>query len=72
MIVNLVKIEEDIIKIHDKSIDENKGREWSELARYIAAKVLENRIDQANECTAISVLELELAGIEGKTCQMTQ
>ena len=66
MIIDLVKIEEDIIAIHEKCVEENRGQEWIELARYIGTQILENRIVEANECTAVSVLELELAGLKGK------
>lgn len=66
MLVNLVKIEEDILAIHEKCVDANKGQEWIELARYIGIQILESRVAQENECTPVSVIQLELAGLEGK------
>jgi hypothetical protein len=65
MIVDLVKIENDIAKIHEAAIDDGKGFEWLHLAQYIGVLILEARIDQENNGIPISVIDLELAKLKG-------
>ena len=66
MIVDLAKIELDIIAIHEKSVDDSTGMEWQTLAKYIGICILEGRIDQEFGGTPpVSDLTLELAKIKG-------
>ena len=60
-IINLAQIEEDILDITE---DQSGGFCWLNLSKYIAARCLEHRIDQEINMVPISVMELELAGLE--------
>jgi hypothetical protein len=65
MLINLPEIENDIIKIREKCTEDNTGKEWSSLAKYIAVSILNNRIDQEiNGAPAVSEMQLQLDNLE--------
>ena len=65
MINDLIQIERDVLAIHERAMHNGKGNEWQMMAKYVAIKVLEARIDQENNMVPVSIMDLELAKLRG-------
>ena len=65
MVANLVKIEEQMMKIWDDSTEKQDGKVWARIAEYVGIEILKARMEQELTPIALSDMQLALAKLEG-------